>query len=77
MLGDGARVVHENSEPPGLTSPVLVWGLNREGELVAVVPDGTGMLDTEENPTILMTQDGEHIIRDPKDQQPAGVVGPA
>ncbi|MFR9773844.1 hypothetical protein [Nocardia sp. SC052] len=66
--GGGARVVHENSDPPGLTSPVLLWGLNREGDIVAVVPDGTGVLDVQKDPVVLMTEDGEHIARHQNDQ---------
>ncbi|MGK8506343.1 hypothetical protein [Nocardia asiatica] len=69
--GGGTRIVHENSHPPGLTSPVLLWGLNHEGSIVAVVPDGAGMLDVKENPVVLMTEDGEHIVRDHNNQQPS------
>ena len=50
---------------------------NCEGELVALVPDGTGTLDTEHNPTVLVTEGCEHIVRDPKDQQPGYVSGQA
>lgn len=61
---NGERVAYTNPEESDPTSPVVAWGLTRNGDLVPFTAATDGEVELEgRDRTLAMTEDGKHLHR--------------